>query len=86
MGRRGLTAVGGVLLLLAGALGSVPAGTVGFGDLDAEPAIAHEHPDHLARTPPMGWNSWNAFARAIDEDLIKETADAMVASGMRDAG
>lgn len=37
-------------------------------------------------TPPMGWNSWNRFHCDIDEDLVRETADAMVASGMRDAG
>jgi alpha-galactosidase len=40
----------------------------------------------LAPTPPMGWNSWNNFACNVDENLIKETADAMVASGMKDAG
>jgi alpha-galactosidase len=42
--------------------------------------------DGLALTPPMGWNSWNTFASNINENLIKETADAMVANGMRDAG
>jgi alpha-galactosidase len=36
--------------------------------------------------PPMGWNSWNKFACNIDENLIRETADAMVRTGMRDAG
>ncbi len=41
---------------------------------------------HLALTPPMGWNSWNFFAKDINEVNIKATADAMVASGMRDAG
>lgn len=40
----------------------------------------------LAKTPPMGWNSWNTFACDINEQLIRETADAMVASGMKDAG
>lgn len=40
----------------------------------------------LAPTPPMGWNSWNCFAADINEQLIKEIADAMVYSGMRDAG
>ena len=40
----------------------------------------------LARTPPMGWNSWNHFAqRATDAD-VRAAADAMVANGMRDAG
>src|SRR5215475_130795 len=42
--------------------------------------------DGLARTPPMGWNSWNHFGCDIDERLIQRMADAMVASGMRDAG
>lgn len=40
----------------------------------------------LALTPPMGWNSWNYFACDVSEDLIKEAADAMVSSGMKDAG
>ncbi|HTQ50886.1 MAG TPA: glycoside hydrolase family 27 protein [Candidatus Acidoferrales bacterium] len=42
--------------------------------------------DNLALTPPMGWNSWNKFGNAVNEELIRETADAMVASGMKDAG
>lgn len=42
--------------------------------------------DGLALTPPMGWNSWNAFQADINESLIKEIADAMVNNGMRDAG
>ena len=41
---------------------------------------------YLAPTPPMGWNSWNFFAKEIDEAKIKAIADAMVSSGMRDAG
>jgi len=40
----------------------------------------------LALTPPMGWNSWNKFACNVSEELIRETADAMVATGMKDAG
>jgi alpha-galactosidase len=40
----------------------------------------------LALTPPMGWNTWNRFACNIDEHLIRQSADALVASGMRDAG
>jgi len=40
----------------------------------------------LARTPPMGWNSWNKFGCNVSEQLIKEIADAMVASGMKKAG
>jgi alpha-galactosidase len=40
----------------------------------------------LALTPPMGWNTWNTFAGNISESLVKETAEALIASGMRDAG
>lgn len=40
----------------------------------------------LAKTPPMGWNSWNKFGCNINENLIEEIADAMVKNGMKDAG
>ncbi len=40
----------------------------------------------LAQTPPMGWNSWNTFQTNINEELVKQTADIMVSSGMKDAG
>jgi alpha-galactosidase len=40
----------------------------------------------LALTPPMGWNSWNKFGCEVSEELIRETADAMIATGMKDAG
>jgi len=40
----------------------------------------------LAETPPMGWNSWNTFGCKVDERLIRQMADAMVASGMKEAG
>jgi alpha-galactosidase len=42
--------------------------------------------DGLAPSPPMGWNSWNRFQTKIDERLVRETAEAMVENGMRDAG
>lgn len=40
----------------------------------------------LARTPQMGWNSWNFFACNINETVIKETADALVSTGLADLG
>jgi alpha-galactosidase len=40
----------------------------------------------LVPTPPMGWNSWNKFGCNVSEDMIKSMADAMVKSGMKDAG
>lgn len=42
--------------------------------------------DGLALTPPMGWNSWNKFGCDVSETLVKETADALVSSGLKDAG
>ena len=42
--------------------------------------------DGLALTPPMGWNSWNKFGCDVGEALVKSAADAMIASGMKDAG
>ncbi|XP_074556594.1 alpha-galactosidase 1-like [Curcuma longa] len=40
----------------------------------------------LGSTPPMGWNSWNRFSCQINETLIKETADAMVSTGLAKLG
>ncbi len=40
----------------------------------------------LAKTPPMGWNSWNKFGANIDDVTIRAEADALVASGLKAAG
>ncbi len=40
----------------------------------------------LAKTPPMGWNSWNTFGPNISDALIRETADTMVNEGLLDVG
>ena len=53
--------------------------------LSAMPAWAQKF-DGLAQTPPMGWNSWNKFACDVSEQLIREVADSMVSTGLRDAG
>jgi alpha-galactosidase len=42
--------------------------------------------NQLAKTPPMGWNSWNKYGCNVSETLIMGMADAMVSSGMKDAG
>lgn len=42
--------------------------------------------EELAKTPQMGWNSWNKFACDINEELIREIADAMIERGIADAG
>ncbi len=40
----------------------------------------------VASTPPMGWNSWNGFGARVSEDLVRQTADALASSGLRDLG
>lgn len=51
-----------------------------------EVKAAHSSTDSLAMTPPMGWNSWNAFGANVNEQVIRETADAMANSGLKEAG
>ncbi len=53
--------------------------------LNLLPGTAQKFPG-LAQTPPMGWNSWNKFACDVSEKMIREVADAMVTSGMKEAG
>jgi alpha-galactosidase len=42
--------------------------------------------DTLASTPPMGWNDWNRFGCDINEKIVRQTADAIVSSGLADDG
>jgi alpha-galactosidase len=63
----------GVALCLFALLAGVAAGR----------AVAQDSP---AATPPMGWNSWNHFAEKVTDADVRSAADALVASGMRDAG
>ena len=42
--------------------------------------------DTIALTPPMGWNSWNCFANAVDDGKVRSAADAMVRSGLVEHG
>ena len=52
-----------------------------------DPPALHDVPyNGLAKTPPMGWNSWNLFADKVDDLTVRTMADAMINSGMRDAG
>jgi len=51
------------------------------------PLPAHAVDNGLARTPPMGWNSWNRFrCDDLNEKLVRQTADAMATNGMKEAG
>ncbi|KAL6751317.1 glycoside hydrolase superfamily [Haematococcus lacustris] len=48
--------------------------------------VSHGLDNGVGLVPAMGWNSWNYFRCQINETLIREVADAMVSSGLRDAG
>ena len=50
------------------------------------PALHKVRDNGLARTPPMGWNSWNKFAGRVDDATVRSIADAMAANGMKEAG
>ena len=50
------------------------------------PAISTVPENGLAKTPPMGWNSWNHFGESVSDRVVRETADVMVSSGMAAAG
>jgi hypothetical protein len=52
----------------------------------ARPRSAAALDNGLALTPPMGFNDWNAFGCNVSAQLIEQTADAMVANGMKAAG
>ena len=64
----------------------VPADPFTIANVAPPPAVKDLSPNGLAKTPPMGWNSWNLFAGKIDDKTVREMADALVTSGMRDAG
>ena len=49
-------------------------------------SVSAQEESVLAATPPMGWISWGLFKGNISEDIVKELADAMVESGLKDAG
>jgi alpha-galactosidase len=72
--RRLKTMLAAALLLLSGTAAILSAAT------------AQALENGVARTPPMGWNSWNTFGCNINETLIRQMADAIVNSGMRDLG
>ena len=74
------------MLLCIAFFNPLKGGAQPFGNLSQMPPGAQKFAD-LAPMPPMGWNSWNKFAcDGINEKVIREVADAMVSSGMREAG
>ncbi len=57
-----------------------------FGLILLSISISAQKFEGLGLTPQMGWNSWNKFATDINEQMVKAMADAMVSSGLKDAG
>jgi len=50
------------------------------------PALHNVKDNGLARTPPMGWNSWNKFAGRVDDATVRSIADVLTSNGMKEAG
>jgi alpha-galactosidase len=71
--------------LLGAALLILTAGLL-LGGVFQRPAPAAALINGVALTPPMGWNSWYGFYCAVDETTVEQMADALVSTGMRDAG
>ena len=63
-----------------------PAGEGALPARIAPPALHHVPDNGLAKTPPMGWNSWNKFAGRVDDAAVRGMADAMASNGMKEAG
>jgi alpha-galactosidase len=63
-----------------------PAGAGGPPEKIAPPSLHKVPYNGLAKTPPMGWNSWNKFAGRVTAEDVKGMADAIVSSGMKAAG
>ena len=49
-------------------------------------SVSRAAPNNVVTTPPMGWASWNTFAARINASVIRQQVDALVSSGLKDAG
>jgi len=71
----------------AGAGGSSSGGSGGSGGGAAGAGGSSGGSAVLAATPPMGWNSWNAYnCNGLNETVVKSMADAFVTTGMKAVG
>ncbi|CBI35341.3 hypothetical protein VitviT2T_016181 [Vitis vinifera] len=90
MGESGLHACGLFVLtvMMVVGVGAICGGAPGLLNSESTETTSWRNllANGLACTPQMGWNSWNHFGCKIDENLIKETADAMVSSGLAALG
>jgi len=76
----------GLRLMMAGWVAVLAVGAaVGAGAQGGAKKAVETKPT-TAATPPMGWNSWNFFAGKVTDKDIRDTADLLVSTGMRDAG
>jgi alpha-galactosidase len=72
--------------VVAGLIGLVLCSAVPGRPVVPVPPVALTAAGSPAVTPPLGWNSWNSFGCGVTESAVRQAADAMVSSGMRDAG
>src|SRR5438309_2757933 len=72
----------GTLVVICALLAVAGAGVLAV----ARPWVAAAAAPASIATPPMGWASWNSFAAQINYNVIKTQTDALVSSGMKDAG
>jgi len=63
-----------------------PAGEGAMPERIPPPALHKVPYNGLAKTPPMGWNSWNKFAGRVDDATVRAIADAMASNGMKEVG
>ncbi len=63
-----------------------PAGEGAYPARIPPPTLHKVQYNGLAKTPPMGWNSWNKFAGRVDDAAVRGMADAMAGNGMKEAG
>ncbi|KAF9622931.1 hypothetical protein IFM89_035164 [Coptis chinensis] len=71
-----------MLLLLCFSVSSYAASSGLFNNMERRSMLSNG----LAITPPMGWNSWNHFNCSVDEKMIRQTADALVSTGLAKLG
>ena len=75
-----------MVFLLVGVLFTTGIEQEAAGEAPATKAHETSNEMRLALTPPMGWNSWNALGKDVSEESVREIAEAMVSSGLKDAG
>ena len=78
-----LAAAGCAAAITLSSVGTAPPASAADGH---EPSANATATGTLAATPPMGWNDWNRFGCDINEQIVRQTADAIVSSGLADAG